>query len=182
MLIDWLLPTLLRTAKAPESDVRILSTTSMGYGFHPSCGISFEELDAHKPMMRFMFGRWIRYGHSKLANILYPSELARRYPQITSISIHPGLVATDLVYSQPWHIRWFVHVTSWMQGLTYLTPHQGCWNQVFCATVAKKEELVNGGFYYPVGVYSPEKLDKTAKDEALTGRLWEWTQAVLEKF
>ena len=182
MLIDCLLPTLLRTAEAPNSDVRILSTTSMGYGFHPGNGISFEELDAHKGMSRFLLGGWIRYGHSKLANILYPAELARRYPKIKSMSIHPGVVATDLMYDQSWQVRWFIHITCWMQGLKYLTPHQGCWNQVYCAAVAKKDELVNGGFYYPVGVHSPGKLDKTARDEKLAGRLYEWTQGILEKF
>lgn len=182
MLINTLLPTLLRTASSPTSDVRILSTTSMGFGFHPKAGISFSELDAHSPMSRFMFGGWIRYGQSKLANILYPAELARRYPSITSISLHPGVVATDLIYHQHWQTRWFIRIATWMQGIEYLKPNQGCWNQVYCATVAKKEELVNGGFYYPVGVHSPGKLDATAGDAELAGRLYEWTQRVLERF
>ncbi|OAF98767.1 oxidoreductase [Paraphaeosphaeria sporulosa] len=182
MLIDVLLPTLLRTARTPASDVRILSTTSMGYGFHPGNGISFAELDSRSSMPRFMLGGWVRYGHSKLANILYPAELARRYPEITSLSIHPGVVATDLMYKQDWQTRWFIHITCWLQGLKYLTPHQGCWNQVYCAAVAKKEELVNGGFYYPVGLHAPDKLDKAATDANLAGRLWEWTQGVLQKF
>ncbi|KAL1597689.1 hypothetical protein SLS60_008175 [Paraconiothyrium brasiliense] len=182
MLINVLLPILLRTAKGPSSDVRILSTTSMGYGFHPRSGISFEELDAHSSMSRLMFGGWIRYGHSKLANILYAAELARRYPEITSISIHPGVVATDLMWNQSWQTRWFIHITCWIQGIKYLTPHQGCWNQVYCAAVAKNDELVNGGFYYPVGLHSPDKLDKAASDDKLAGRLWDWTQSVLQRF
>ncbi|KAJ4299744.1 hypothetical protein N0V90_004990 [Kalmusia sp. IMI 367209] len=182
MVIDCLLPTLLRTADLPNSDVRILVTTSMGYGFHPSNGISFAELDNRSPMSRLMLGGWIRYGHSKLANILYPSELARRYPQITSVSVHPGVVATDLMYNQTWQVRWFIHITCWMQGIKYLTPQQGAWNQVWCATVAKKKELVNGGFYYPVGVEKLSKLDKTANDKDLAGRLWNWTQDVLQRF
>ena len=66
--------------------------------------------------------------------------------------------------------------------MEYLEPRQGCWNQVFCAAVAKKEELVNGGFYYPVGVHSPGKLDAAAGDAELAGRLYEWTQRVLERF
>lgn len=63
-----------------------------------------------------------------------------------------------------------------------MPPHKGCWNQVYCATVAKKEELVNGGFYIPVGKHDPGKLDKTAQDAELAGRLWTWTQGVLERF
>lgn len=45
----------------------------------------------------------------------------------------------------------------------------------------KNEELVNGGFYYPVGLHSPDKLDKTATDAKLAGRLWDWMQGVLAK-
>ena len=48
--------------------------------------------------------------------------------------------------------------------------------------MAKKEGLVNGGFYYPVGVHSPGKLDAAAGDAELAGRLYEWTQRVLERF
>jgi NAD(P)-dependent dehydrogenase (short-subunit alcohol dehydrogenase family) len=133
-------------------------------------------------MKRFFMGGWLRYGHSKLANILYSSELARRYPQITSISIHPGVVMTDLYYTQAWYNRWFIDFGCWVQGVKYMEPHQGSWNQVWCAAAAKKEELVNGKFYYPVGVEKFDMLDKTAKSEKLGKELWDWTEGVLAKF
>lgn len=182
MLIQCLLPTLLRTAEQPGSDVRVLQLTSMGYAFHPRGGISFAELDAHKPMRRLLLGGWVRYGHSKLANILYAAELARRYPQITSVSVHPGVVLTDLYFSQPWYSRWFISLGAYLQGLGFLQPHQGCWNQTWCAAAAQKEELVNGGYYYPVGVEKFGELDGTARDEKLAARLYEWTEGVLAKF
>jgi NAD(P)-dependent dehydrogenase (short-subunit alcohol dehydrogenase family) len=182
MLTDCLLPTLLRTAKEPNSDVRILNITSMGYQFHPLSGISFGELNSGSTMKRLFMGAWVRYGQSKLANILFSSELARQHPEITSISIHPGVVVTDLYHTQGWYNRWFIDFTCWAQGLKLMEAHQGAWNQVWCATVAKKEGLVNGSFYYPVGVEKPDFLDKSAKSEKLAKELWDWTEGVLAKF
>ena len=182
MLTDCLLPTLLRTAKEPNSDVRILNLTSEGYGFHPRGGISFSELNSGSMMTRLIGGGWVRYGHSKLANILFASELARRYPQITSVSIHPGVVMTDLYTSQSMLNRWFLNFSMWVMWITPMEPHQGSWNQTWCAAAVKKEELVNGGFYYPVGAEQTHKLDKSAKSEKLAKDLWEWTEGVLAKF
>lgn len=181
MLIQCLLPLLLHTAALPGADVRVLSTSSLGYGMHPQPGICFDELDAGSVMHRVLFGGNVRYGQSKLANILYASELARRHPQITSVSLHPGVVLTDLVYTQRRIKLWFMHLGCWLMGIGYLTPQQGCFSQVWCATVAK-EELRNGGFYYPVGVDKTEMLDAKARDGDLAKRLWEWTDGVLAKF
>jgi NAD(P)-dependent dehydrogenase (short-subunit alcohol dehydrogenase family) len=36
------------------------------------------------------------YGQSKLANILHARELARRYLDIISVSLHPGRVDSNL--------------------------------------------------------------------------------------
>ncbi|KAI4636976.1 hypothetical protein J4E93_010766 [Alternaria ventricosa] len=98
MLTRELMPILLKTAKEPGADVRVVSNTSAGYEFHRAIkgGISFDELDAGSTMSRMMLGAWIRYGQSKLANILFATELARRHPELTSVAIHPGLVKTPM--------------------------------------------------------------------------------------
>lgn len=120
------------------------------------------------------------YSQAKLANIIYAAELSRRYPHILSVSVHPGVVKTGLVTNLPPVKRAFVGVTNWIQGM--LEPHQGCWSQLWVAAAAKRDELVNGAFYMPVGVESNSMLDKTAKDEMLARRLWEWTDEVLAKY
>ena len=63
-----------------------------------------------------------------------------------------------------------------------MEPHQGSWNQTWCAAAAKKEELVNGHFYYPVGAEKTDMLNKEAKSEKLAKELWDWTEGVLAKF
>ncbi|KAH9223654.1 hypothetical protein DL95DRAFT_283656 [Leptodontidium sp. 2 PMI_412] len=59
--------------------------------------------------------------------------------------------------------------------------HEGVLNQVWAVAGVKKEGLVNGGYYEPVGVLCDHKLNKTAKDEGLAKRLWEWTEEALDK-
>jgi NAD(P)-dependent dehydrogenase (short-subunit alcohol dehydrogenase family) len=45
----------------------------------------------------YVLSDWMRYGQSKLANLLYTRELAKRYSAITSVLVHPGIAETGLV-------------------------------------------------------------------------------------
>ena len=45
-----------------------------------------------------------------------------------------------------------------------------------------KNEVVNGGFYRPVGVLSNDKLDKVATSEDFARELWEWTETALKDY
>jgi hypothetical protein len=54
----------------------------------------------------------------------------------------------------------------------------GALNQTWACTV-RKEEVVNGGFYKPVGVLNGGS--KWARDEGLKKKLWEYTEAELER-
>jgi len=94
-LIKQLLPIMLTTAEQPEADVRTIFLSSVGWRFRPNGGIQFLGLNT---MQDFgILGSWRRYGQSKLTNIVYTTELAHRYPNITTVSVHPGVVKPDLV-------------------------------------------------------------------------------------
>ena len=174
LLVKLFLPTLLRTAEAPNSDVRIVFLTSLGFRGHPSGGIVFNDL--HTTQDFGVIGHWTRYGQSKLANILYPAELARRYPKITSVSVHPGVVATGLVGNLGFLNKALVYVTNIGK---VKVPADGTWNQLWAAT-AKKGRITNGAYYVPVGVLGSH--DKESKSEKLAGELWKWTQKELENY
>lgn len=174
LLIQKFLPLLLRTAET-GADVRIILLTSMGFRMHPSGGVVFKDLKTKQDFGAF--GSWIRYGQSKLANLLYARELAHRYPAITSVSVHPGVVNTGLVDNLSFGNWAFVYVTSFGK---LLKPSEGTYNQLWAAT-CPKSKLKNGQFYEPVGVLST-KLDKTAHDDALATQLWEWTDKALEAY
>ena len=142
---------------------------------HPSAGIVFSDLKSEQNFPAF--GSWIRYGQSKLANILYARELARRYPSITSVSVHPGVVGTGLVENLGWAKRTFVYVTNLWK---LMKPEEGAYNQLWASTTPKGN-LKNGQLYEPVGILS-SKLDKVSKDDSLAKQLWEWTDKALTDY
>ena len=176
LLIKLLLPTLLRTAEESNSDVRIISMTSTAaFGLHPKGGFAFDDLKTTQGMR---FGHWYRYGQSKLANLVYATELARRYPMITCMAVHPGVVGTGLVDAVSFWDRMLIYVTN--PGKV-MTPEQGVMNQLWAATT-DKENLKSGEYYEPVGKVGTKPRDKESLDVELAERLWDWTAKELEKY
>ena len=80
-------------------DVRMVWNTSLGYKAHSKAGIHFDKVKTPQNDISPVMGQWMRYGQSKLANLLYARAIAKHHPSITSVSIHPGVSATGLVSS-----------------------------------------------------------------------------------
>ncbi|KAI8964701.1 oxidoreductase [Daldinia sp. FL1419] len=178
MIIQHFLPVLKKTADVPDSDVRVVILTSAGWRGHPKNGIDFATIRTKQEDLTLL-GFHLRYGQSKIANIIYATEIARRYPNIKAVSIHPGVVTTDLVNSLPPIKKAFVYGANWILGGGVVDESLGRLNQLWAAAGAKRDELVNGAYYKPVGVQG--KLDKTAMSEELGRELWSWTDEVLAK-
>lgn len=170
LLTKLLMPTLLATAKQPGSDVRIVNVSSEGHNLAPSGGVTWDKakLDA--------LGPWGRYGNSKLANILFARKLAAKYPTITSVSVHPGLIATDLYLPNKSSNALLRYGMALVQPLMFRSVEQGTRNQLWAAT-APKGQLKNGAYYKPVGSLSNGSGD--AQNGEMAEKLWEWTEKEL---
>jgi NAD(P)-dependent dehydrogenase (short-subunit alcohol dehydrogenase family) len=180
LLVKLLLPTLQATKRLPDvKDVRIVNLTSQAYQLAPSQGIDFATLKSPQPNLGGLMtlgGKWARYGQSKLAQLLYSQELARHYPDVTSVSVHPGYIKTGLFDA----VSFTTALPVLLVGMGRWVPvEQGFWTQCWAATTAK-ENLVNGEYYEPVGVMG-KRTSKLAKDEGgvLGKKLWEWTDKAL---
>lgn len=181
LLIKLLLPLMLQTAEQPSSDVRIINLSSIAYKQAPREGIAFDSLKTPQADLGSMIpgGKWTRYGQSKLANMLYAKELAKRYSSIKTVSVHPGYIKTDL----------FTNV-SFMTALPLKlaiplaagwTPvEEGPYNQTWAGTTARNN-LKDGAYYVPIA--KEGKFDTAhSQDSKLSERLWDWTQKELEAF
>ncbi|KAK9428936.1 hypothetical protein V1505DRAFT_401522 [Lipomyces doorenjongii] len=164
--VTLLLPTLLRTVEMADSNLRIIFLTSTGFRAHPRGGVVFKDLRTTQDYG--LAGQWLRYGQCKLANILYACELARRYPNITTVSVHPSVIATGLVGN----------LSPLNKRLVYLT-NLGRVKSVADAT-QDKDKIVNGAYYESFAILG--KHDKKSKSEKLAEELWEWTQKKLEGY
>jgi NAD(P)-dependent dehydrogenase (short-subunit alcohol dehydrogenase family) len=112
------------------------------------------------------------YAVSKLCNVLFTRELARRLEGtgVTTYAVHPGGVATDIYRRVPWPIRPIM--LKFM-----LTAEEGARTQLYCAT-APELASVSGRYYDKSKERTPSRL---AQDDALAAELWkkssEWTAA-----
>ncbi|KAL6404528.1 hypothetical protein AUP68_13921 [Ilyonectria robusta] len=172
LFLKFLTPLLIDTAtnhsSAPE--VRVVFLSSLAHKFTVSSGINFDTVKTKAEGISTTH----RYGQSKLANAAYARELARRYPQFTTVSVHPGSVKTDLNQSNGGSIvlRLF---QAFVVPIIGVTPQEGARNQLWAASA---KEVVSGEYYVPVGVAG--KGSAFSKSEEFGKRLWEWTEKELQ--
>lgn len=108
------------------------------------------------------------YEVSKLANVLFAAELARRThnPNVLSLSLHPGVVASDIWRRIPWPVQ------GWMKR-RMISNEEGAKTSIHCATAAP-EVLEDGAYYDESEVKEPSEL---ALREDLAAELWERSEA-----
>ncbi|KAL6831129.1 hypothetical protein J3E69DRAFT_379074 [Trichoderma sp. SZMC 28015] len=167
-----LLPVLKQTVTKYNPDVRVVSTASNGHTFAPAFEtmVSTEKLSAQ--------GQWTSYGASKAANILFAAELAKRHPELTSVSLHPGMIQTDLYVTTTSNSFFLRNLLRFFGPILYHDVAYGALTQLWAATV-DKSKLQQGGFYVPVGQL--ESKNKYAVDADMQKRLWDWTEAELKQ-
>lgn len=175
LLTKLLLPILLKTAEQvqPSSDVRIVTLTSHSHTRAPKGGIDFSKLCSADPGFLPM----TTYGVSKLANILHVKQLAKRYPTIKTVAIHPGMVNTDLSKTMRESFMLARIVMPIVSRFSAVGIEQGVLNQLWGAASAKVE---SGQYYEPVGVGG--NGSPLTEDVELAEKLWVWTEEELMKW
>ncbi len=113
------------------------------------------------------------YSQSKLANILFTKELARRLPprHITANCLHPGLVGSGFgdkggVFGFGWSVA----------RPLMLSPEKGAENSLFVAT-SPSIEVVNGGYFVRKKLAATNPV---ADDRAIAARLWAESQKLVD--
>ncbi|CAD6569277.1 MAG: hypothetical protein ASARMPRED_002704, partial [Alectoria sarmentosa] len=162
LFVKLFLPMLLETAELPEADVRIVILTSLGYRLAPKAGIDFKNVKTKQDTGPG--APWTRYGQSKTAGLLMAVELARRYPQITSTAIHPGVINTGLVSGLPLGAKLVVHIGCFVQGVKMIPPEEGCYNMLWAAACDKRG-IINGEFVVGVGGATDEDEEAPPSSE-----------------
>ncbi|BDD61638.1 hypothetical protein MAP00_006676 [Monascus purpureus] len=169
LLTKLLLPTLQETVASaiPAPDVRVVTVASLAYTL---CTPSKVMMPTSALLEA---STWTRYGASKAANIIFAAELARRYPDILSVSVHPGMVASEL-YERARAVNPVLGTALVAAGsIFFRSVRSGALNQLWAAG-AKRNLLTNGAYYAPVGIQGTR--NEYATNEEMGKRLWEWTE------
>jgi len=156
VLTQALLPRL--RASAPARIVHVASGTH-----RKAPGISWDALRQPTPSVSGM----AEYAVSKLANVLYSAELARRLAgtDVTSYAVNPGRVASNIWQRIPWPVRSLFK-------LTMITTEEGARSTLHAALAP---DVVSGRYY---GKRSTEEaVSASARDAALAAELWARSEA-----
>ncbi len=152
------------TQSAPARVVNVASDAHYG-----AKGIDF---DALRRPARGITGMH-EYSVSKLCNVLFTEELARRTADtgVTTYAVHPGVVASDIWRRVPWPVRPIM--TRRMLSVT-----QGAQTSLYCATSPDVAED-SGKFYEKCAERAPSPVATPELARALWERSEEWTAPYL---
>ncbi len=150
-LAYFLLTNLLLDRLIAGAPARIVNVSSDA---HQGSAINFDDLG-----YRRQYSGWSAYGASKLANILFTYELARRLDGtgVTVNAVHPGFVDTNFQRAAGLDMR------------GHLTPEEGADTQVWLATAPEVAGVT--GRYFVRRRDTPSS--EASYDAATARRLWE---------
>lgn len=144
-----------------SAPARIVTVSS---GAHRAARINFDDLQGAQSYGKAGF---TAYGQSKLANILFTYELARRLDGsgVAATVMHPGLVATGFGHNQPGMIRTVMRTLHRFA----LTPEQGAETLIYLAS-SPEAEGVSGQYFEKC---QPVRSSRASYDAETARRLWE---------
>ena len=154
----------------PVEGSRVVTVSSVGHRIRAK--IHFDDLNLDRD-----YNRVVSYGQSKLANMLFTYELARRLKAkgapTTALAAHPGAADTDLLRNMPGGIR---QVTQFF-WTNFIAQNADMGAEPTLRAAADPSAL-NGQYYGPGGLGEqrchPKVVESSAQshDEDIQRRLW----------
>ena len=157
----FLLTQLLLDRLRASTPARIVNVASAA---HRKATIDFEDLRGDR-----RYAGWATYCRSKLANLLFTYELARRLEGTgtTANALHPGWVATGFGSNNGWRGRLLQRAAGWFA----ISPEEGAQTVLYLAT--SPEVAGQSGRYF----VRQQAVSSSAAsyDEQAGRRLWDWS-------
>jgi NAD(P)-dependent dehydrogenase (short-subunit alcohol dehydrogenase family) len=149
----------LKASLLAAAPARVVSTASDA---HKGFTLDFDDLQAAKGYSAIR-----AYGRSKLCNILFTRELARRWSGkgVTANCLHPGFVATRFGDASGGFLSSVVRIG---KTLFAITPERGAETIVYLAS-SPDVAAISGEYFYK---RRPATPTAGGRDDAAAGRLW----------
>ena len=159
-LASFLLTNLLLDRLAQSAPARVVTVSSNA---HAQGRIDFDDLQGERS-----YSGAGAYSQSKLANVLFTYELARRLPAsaVTANALHPGVVRTSFGAEDPGGVqrRLVPFMRPFMKA-----PAQGAATSIHLASAPDLEQVT--GRYF--ANRKPKRSSKASYDQAAAARLWQ---------
>ncbi len=163
-LSHFLLTNLLRDTLVQSAPARVVNVASDAHK-GAKHGLDFDDLEWERRRYR---GLKVYY-ETKLMNILFTRELAKRWDDIpvTSNCVHPGFVASK--FGKEGDLGWWGNIGMPLTRPFQISEQQGAVTQVYVAT-SPDVEGINGQYFVKCKATAPEP---PARDDDAAARLWE---------
>lgn len=149
-------------ASAPARVVNVSSNA------HQGSRINFADIESRR-----LYMSWTAYGQSKLANVLFTYELARRLNDsgVTANALHPGFVASAFGHNNHDLVGWGTRIAQKISGRS---PEEGARTIIYLACSPEVEGVSGKYFVDEKAVPS----SPASYDEDSARRLWELSEAM----
>jgi len=166
-LSAFLLTALLRERLAASARARVVTVSSLA---HTAATLDLDDLQCARG-----YDGWSAYARSKLANVLFTYELARRLEGcgVTANALHPGLVRTGFGHNNGAGTRALVALMQ-IPPLA-VSARRGARTQVWLAS-SPEIEGVSGRYF---GGCRERRSSRASYDRDAQRRLWEASEALL---
>ncbi|HEY3252543.1 MAG TPA: SDR family oxidoreductase [Polyangiaceae bacterium] len=166
LLVTELLDTLTERA-------RVVMLSSGAHTMAPKAGIEFDNLAGQRS-----YAPWAAYGQSKLANLLFAKQLAKRLlsagSAVTANSVHPGVIVSGLQRTMPAVQRLGMAIIS---PIALKSIAEGAATQVYVATRPELEG-VSGEYFADCNIAQPSAR---GRDAELAERLWQESEQIVAR-
>ena len=151
-----------------SDDGRVVMLSSAAHKMAPKAGIEFDNLSGERG-----YNAWKQYGQSKLANLLFAKELARRFAgtRRTANAVHPGVIQTNLGRHMNPVAQFFFGLSD---SIALKSVPQGAATEVYAA-VHPGAAGINGVYFADCNV---SKSRPDADNALLARRLWEVSEEI----
>ena len=154
-----------------KDQARVVVLSSSAHKTTPSDGIQLDNLSGDNG-----YRPWTAYGQSKLANLLFAKELAKRFEGTsrTANSIHPGVIRTNLARNTNPLLRGVFALTD---PLVLKSISQGAATQSYVATHPGLSNI--SGRYF--ADCNEAKTSRHGHDDALASKLWDVSESIADE-
>eukprot|EP00058_Branchiostoma_floridae_P026710 XP_002612201.1 hypothetical protein BRAFLDRAFT_115143 [Branchiostoma floridae] len=175
----FLLTNLLLDLLKKSAPSRVVTVSSLGHAF--TSGIDFDDINYEKD-----YSSRESYRRSKLANVLFSRELARRLEGtgVTSNSLHPGVIYTELNRHREDFIRGVVgeqlskvavKIMEGFVGIIGKSWEEGAQTTICCAVAEEWQNTT--GLYFSDCV--PKETSAAGMDDEAAARLWDISERMV---
>ena len=163
----FLLTSLLMDLLKSNGPARIVNTSSVAHGLS---SLNFDNLQAERGYID-----WIVYGRSKLMNLYFTYELARRLEgsNVTVNAFHPGYVKTNFALNGTWVRKTAYRVGQWFA----ISPEAGARTQIYLAA-SPEVEGVNGKYFVREKVV---RSTAASYNREAAERLWQISEKIIDQ-